>query len=216
MLAIWSRLPVHHWRSCRWRDARLHRRGRDLRRRQRCSRSTVMPHDALRRLSGLSGPGMAVRPEITKARTQRGIALMNDKVFVGTNDTRMIRLNAATGEVVWTSGRCAAGCDLRHPVARPRASPSRCPDRQRVAASSFKAIDRRPVSTISWVGAFDQATGDLVCGSSPCHSLANPVTRPGQMTTRHGGPAAQAFEPRRVRSGDQHGLSRHRRRDAEL
>jgi len=40
-------------------------------------------------------------PEITKARTQRGVALLDDGVFIGTNDTRMVRVDADTGEVVW-------------------------------------------------------------------------------------------------------------------
>jgi alcohol dehydrogenase (cytochrome c) len=40
-------------------------------------------------------------PEITKSRTQRGVALFDDGVFIGTNDTRLFRINADTGEVVW-------------------------------------------------------------------------------------------------------------------
>ena len=40
-------------------------------------------------------------PVLTKSRTARGVALFDDGVFVATNDTRLIRLNAETGEVVW-------------------------------------------------------------------------------------------------------------------
>jgi alcohol dehydrogenase (cytochrome c) len=46
-------------------------------------------------------PLWAFNPEETKSRTQRGVALFDDGVFIGTNDTRLIRVNSASGEVVF-------------------------------------------------------------------------------------------------------------------
>ena len=40
-------------------------------------------------------------PAITKSRTTRGVALLDDGVFLATNDTRLIRISAETGELVW-------------------------------------------------------------------------------------------------------------------
>jgi alcohol dehydrogenase (cytochrome c) len=40
-------------------------------------------------------------PEITKSRTQRGTFLYDDGLFIGTNDTRLIRVNTDSGEVVF-------------------------------------------------------------------------------------------------------------------
>ena len=40
-------------------------------------------------------------PKITQSRTNRGIAMYGNKVFIGTNDMRMIALNRDSGEVAW-------------------------------------------------------------------------------------------------------------------
>ena len=40
-------------------------------------------------------------PKLKQARTQRGIAMYANKVFIGTNDMRMIALDAESGKVVW-------------------------------------------------------------------------------------------------------------------
>jgi alcohol dehydrogenase (cytochrome c) len=40
-------------------------------------------------------------PKITQSRTNRGLAMMGNKVFVATNDMRMIALNRDSGEVAW-------------------------------------------------------------------------------------------------------------------
>src|ERR1700719_251974 len=40
-------------------------------------------------------------PKITKSRTNRGIAMYGNKVFISTNDVRMIAINRDSREVVW-------------------------------------------------------------------------------------------------------------------
>jgi alcohol dehydrogenase (cytochrome c) len=40
-------------------------------------------------------------PKIKQSRTQRGIAMYGNKVFISTNDMRLIALNRDNGEVVW-------------------------------------------------------------------------------------------------------------------
>src|SRR6516164_11204065 len=40
-------------------------------------------------------------PKITKSRTNRGIAMYGNKVFISTNDVRIIALNRESGEVIW-------------------------------------------------------------------------------------------------------------------
>ena len=40
-------------------------------------------------------------PKITQSRTNRGIAMYGNKVFIATNDMRMIALNRDSGEVAW-------------------------------------------------------------------------------------------------------------------
>ncbi len=40
-------------------------------------------------------------PKIKQARTQRGIAMYGNKVFIGTNDMRMIAINKDSGELIW-------------------------------------------------------------------------------------------------------------------
>ncbi|MGD9739812.1 MAG: hypothetical protein AB7O56_10830 [Bauldia sp.] len=104
-------------------------------------------------------------PEITKARTQRGIALMDDGVFIGTNDTRMIRINSETGEVVWEVVATAP----THPE---YGTPS--PDTQGFTTEPIALVSAAGRSlviqgestggqsgTISWVGAWDAGTGEL-------------------------------------------------------
>ncbi len=103
-------------------------------------------------------------PEITKSRTQRGVAVMDDGVFVGTNDTRMIRLNANTGEVVWDVQAAAPA----HPD---YGTPSNTqgfttePTVLRTAAGRDLVIQGESTGgqsgTISWVGGFDAGTGEL-------------------------------------------------------
>ena len=40
-------------------------------------------------------------PKIKQSRTQRGIAMYGNKIFIGTNDMRMIAINKDSGEVIW-------------------------------------------------------------------------------------------------------------------
>src|SRR5690349_6027262 len=59
----------------------------------------VMKYDVR---SGTQGvPLWRYDPKIKQSRTQRGIAMYGNKVFIGTNDMRMIAVNRDNGEVVW-------------------------------------------------------------------------------------------------------------------
>jgi len=52
--------------------------------------------------SGTQGvPLWRYDPKIKQSRTQRGIAIYGNKVFIGTNDMRMIAINKESGEVLW-------------------------------------------------------------------------------------------------------------------
>lgn len=104
-------------------------------------------------------------PEITKARTQRGVALMDDGVFIGTNDTRMIRVNAATGEVVWEV-QAAAAPDPTYGTPSPDTQGFTTEPLAVMTAGGLKLVVQGELTggqsgTISWVGAWDQGTGDL-------------------------------------------------------
>jgi alcohol dehydrogenase (cytochrome c) len=104
-------------------------------------------------------------PVITKSRTERGLALFDDGVFINTNDTRLIRLNADTGEVVWETVATAQPVD-------PYGTPS--PDTQgfttepivvHTAAGNNMVIQGESTGgqqgTISYVVAANADTGEL-------------------------------------------------------
>jgi alcohol dehydrogenase (cytochrome c) len=105
-------------------------------------------------------------PKITQSRTNRGIAMYGNKVFIGTNDMRMIAINRDTGELAWEV-KAAAPTD---PVT---GTPS--PKTQGFTAAPL-AIKTKggkelvlqgestggQLGTRSWIGAFDINTGQLV------------------------------------------------------
>jgi alcohol dehydrogenase (cytochrome c) len=105
-------------------------------------------------------------PEITKSRTQRGPALYEDGVFIGTNDTRAVRVNADTGEVVFDVQIAA------QPVGD-YGTPS--PDTQGITSAPIVigTAGGQDVmilgestggqrGTISWVAGIDANTGDVL------------------------------------------------------
>ena len=104
-------------------------------------------------------------PEITKSRTQRGMALWGDSVLMTTNDTRVVRLNAESGEVIWEVQAAAPP----HPE---YGTPSPTTQGFTAAPTTLRTAGGRELvlqgestggqrGTISWVGAWDIETGEL-------------------------------------------------------
>src|SRR5499433_707818 len=103
-------------------------------------------------------------PKITKSRTNRGLALYGNKVFVATNDMRMIALNKDSGEVVWEVNAAA-----------PTDPATGTPSKTQGFTAAPLAIKTRggkelvlqgestggQLGTRSWVGAWDVNTGQL-------------------------------------------------------
>jgi len=104
-------------------------------------------------------------PKLKQTRTQRGIALYGNKVFIGTNDMRMIALNADSGEVVWEVNAAA-------PTDPATGTPS--PKTQGFTGAPLTIKTRGgkelvlqgestggQLGTRSWIGAWDVNTGQL-------------------------------------------------------
>jgi alcohol dehydrogenase (cytochrome c) len=104
-------------------------------------------------------------PKIKQSRTQRGIAMYGNKVFIPTNDMRMIALNRDSGEVVWE-------IDATAPTDPATGTPS--PKTQGFTAAPLTLKTRGgkelilqgestggQLGTRSWVGAWDVNTGQL-------------------------------------------------------
>jgi len=104
-------------------------------------------------------------PKIKQSRTQRGIAMYGNKVFIPTNDMRMIALNRDSGEVVWEVNAAA-------PTDPATGTPS--PKTQGFTAAPLTIKTRGgkelvlqgestggQLGTRSWVGAWDVNTGQL-------------------------------------------------------
>jgi alcohol dehydrogenase (cytochrome c) len=104
-------------------------------------------------------------PKITQARTNRGIAMYGNKVFIGTNDMRMIAINRDSGEVAWE-------VQARAPTDPVTGTPS--PKTQGFTAAPLALKTRGgkelvlqgestggQLGTRSWIGAWDANTGQL-------------------------------------------------------
>jgi len=105
-------------------------------------------------------------PKITRARTNRGIAMYGNKVFVSTNDVRIIALNRDSGEVIWETNATA-------PTDPATGTPSPKTQGLTGAPLAIKTAGGKELvlqgestggqlGTRSWVGAFDANTGKLV------------------------------------------------------
>jgi alcohol dehydrogenase (cytochrome c) len=105
-------------------------------------------------------------PKITRARTNRGIAMYGNKVFVSTNDVRLIALNRDSGEVIWEVNATA-------PTDPATGTPSPKTQGLTAAPLAIKTAGGKELvlqgestggqlGTRSWVGAFDANTGALV------------------------------------------------------
>src|ERR1043166_912532 len=104
-------------------------------------------------------------PKITRSRTNRGIAMYGNKVFVPTNDMRMIALNRDSGEVLWEVNAAA-------PPDPATGTPSPKTQGFTAAPLALKTKGGKELvlqgestggqlGTRSWVGAWDVNTGQL-------------------------------------------------------
>jgi alcohol dehydrogenase (cytochrome c) len=104
-------------------------------------------------------------PKIKQSRTQRGIAMYGNKVFIPTNDMRMIAINRDNGEVVWEVNATA-------PTDPATGTPS--PKTQGFTAAPLTLKTRGgkelvlqgestggQLGTRSWIGAWDVNSGQL-------------------------------------------------------
>jgi alcohol dehydrogenase (cytochrome c) len=105
-------------------------------------------------------------PKITKSRTNRGIAMYGNKVFVSTNDVRVIALDRESGKVLWETNAIA-------PTDPATGTPSAKTQGLTGAPLAIKTRGGKELvlqgestggqlGTRSWVGAFDANTGALV------------------------------------------------------
>ncbi len=105
-------------------------------------------------------------PKITQSRTNRGIAMYGNKVFVATNDMRMIALNRDSGEVVWEVNAAAPTDPVdRHAVSENPglhgcSADDQDPRRQGTRRCRARARGGQ-LGTRSWVGAWDVNNGNL-------------------------------------------------------
>jgi alcohol dehydrogenase (cytochrome c) len=104
-------------------------------------------------------------PKITQSRTNRGIAMYGNKVFIGTNDMRMIAINRDTGELAWE-------VQARAPTDPVTGTPSAKTQGFTAAPLALKTRGGKELvlqgestggqlGTRSWIGAFDANTGQL-------------------------------------------------------
>jgi len=104
-------------------------------------------------------------PKIKQARTQRGIAMYGNKVFIPTNDMRMIAINRDNGEVVWEVNATA-------PTDPATGTPSPKTQGFTAAPLTLKTKGGKELvlqgestggqlGTRSWIGAWDVNSGQL-------------------------------------------------------
>jgi alcohol dehydrogenase (cytochrome c) len=104
-------------------------------------------------------------PKITKSRTNRGIAMYGNMVFISTNDVRMIALNRDSGEVVWET-QATAPTDPATGTPSPKTqSFTAAPLAIKTAGGEELVVQGESsggqLGTRSWVGAWDLHSGKL-------------------------------------------------------
>jgi len=104
-------------------------------------------------------------PKITKSRTNRGIAMYGNKVFISTNDVRIIALNRDSGEVIWET-QATAPTDPATGTPSPKTQTfTAAPLAIKTAGGKELVVQGESsggqLGTRSWVGAWDAATGKL-------------------------------------------------------
>jgi alcohol dehydrogenase (cytochrome c) len=104
-------------------------------------------------------------PKIKQARTQRGIAMYGNKVFIPTNDMRMIAVNRDSGEVMWEVN-AAAPTDPATGTPAPKtqgftAAPLTVKTRGGKELVLQGESTGGQLGTRSWIGAWDVNSGQL-------------------------------------------------------
>jgi alcohol dehydrogenase (cytochrome c) len=104
-------------------------------------------------------------PKIKQARTQRGIAMYGNKVFIPTNDMRMIAINRDNGEVVWEVN-AAAPTDPQTGTPAPKtqgftAAPLTIKTKGGKELVLQGESTGGQLGTRSWIGAWDVNSGQL-------------------------------------------------------
>jgi alcohol dehydrogenase (cytochrome c) len=104
-------------------------------------------------------------PKITMSRTNRGIAMYGNKVFISTNDVRMIALNRDSGEVVWET-QATAPTDPATGTPSPKTQTfTAAPLAIKTAGGKELVVQGESsggqLGTRSWVGAWEVNTGKL-------------------------------------------------------
>jgi alcohol dehydrogenase (cytochrome c) len=104
-------------------------------------------------------------PKITKSRTNRGIAMYGNKVFIATNDMRMIAVNRDSGELAWEVN-AAAPPDPATGTPSPKTQGfTAAPLTLKTAGGKELVLQGEStggqLGTRSWIGAWDVNTGKL-------------------------------------------------------
>jgi alcohol dehydrogenase (cytochrome c) len=104
-------------------------------------------------------------PKIKQSRTQRGIAMYGNKVFIATNDMRLIALNRDNGEVVWeVDGRAPTDPATGTPSAKTQGFTA-APVVVRTKSGRDLVLQGEStggqLGTRSWIGAWDVNDGKL-------------------------------------------------------
>ena len=104
-------------------------------------------------------------PKITKSRTNRGIAMYGNAVFISTNDTRIIALNRDSGEVIWET-QATAPTDPETGTPSPKTQTfTAAPLAIKTAGGKELVVQGESsggqLGTRSWVGAWEVQSGKL-------------------------------------------------------
>ncbi|MEA2988133.1 MAG: hypothetical protein QOG83_844 [Alphaproteobacteria bacterium] len=104
-------------------------------------------------------------PKITKSRTNRGLAMYGNKVFIATNDVRMIALDRESGQVAWEVSAIAPTDPATGTPAAKTQAFTAAPLAIKTAGGKELVLQGESSGgqqgTRSWVGAWDVNTGKL-------------------------------------------------------
>jgi alcohol dehydrogenase (cytochrome c) len=117
--------------------------------------------------SGTEGvPLWRYDPKITKSRTNRGVAMYGNKVFVATNDTRLHALDRDSGELIWEVQATAVTDSATGTPASPKTQAfTAAPLAVKTAGGKEIVVigesSGGQLGTRSWIGAWEAGTGKL-------------------------------------------------------
>ncbi len=104
-------------------------------------------------------------PKITRSRTNRGIAMYGNNVFVSTNDTRIIALNRDSGKVTWEIQAAAPADPATGTPSAKTQGFTGAPLAIKTAGGKELVLQGEStggqLGTRSWIGAFEAGTGKL-------------------------------------------------------